>query len=138
MSSTTTKQSPQSSVGRGPASSPFTGTDPTLYSPELARDGKHHRNNGSVTTVVGGSASGSKKNYGIGLTFDKANILPLPSAYVHGRFSNEIPEGDEDWVSRFQQVVQLPDGTVAGHDQEHELFSVQHQMKLVSLHLLMS
>jgi hypothetical protein len=122
------QHSPQSSTGKAPASSPFAGTDPTLYSPELTRDNKHRRGTSSIHTIVG-----SGKNIGIGINFDKANILPAPAAYVHGAFSNEVPEGDAAWVSRFQQVSMLPDGTVAGHDQEHEMFSVQHQMKLVSV-----
>ncbi|KAF1915459.1 RNA recognition motif 2-domain-containing protein [Ampelomyces quisqualis] len=119
------QHSPQSSAGRGPASSPFAGTDPTLYSPELARDTKHRRDNASIATVVGRG-----KAVDTGVVFEKAKILPQPEPYVQGAFVNEMSENAPDFISRFQLVTQLPDRTSAGMDQEHELFSVQHQMKL--------
>jgi len=123
------QHSPQSSNGRAPASSPFAGTDPTLYSPELTRNDKHRSAKSSIHTVVG-----SGKNVGIGINFDKSSIsiLPAPAAYIPGAFTDEVAEGDASSVSRYMKIAQLPDGTVAGHDQEHEMFSVQHQMKLVS------
>jgi hypothetical protein len=123
-------QSPQSSAGRGPASSPFAGTDPTLYSPELARDTKHRRDNNSIATVVGRG-----KKAGVSIVFEKAKHLPTPPPHIQGSYVNEISEDAPDFVSRYQLVSQLPDGTNAGLDIEHELFSVQHQMKLVSTFL---
>jgi hypothetical protein len=117
--------SPQSSAGRGPASSPFAGTDPTLYSPELARDSKHRRDNGSIATIVGRSKKG--------IVFEKPKHLPTPPPHIQGSYVNEIPETSIDFISRYMLVTQLPDGTHAGVDIEHELFSVQHQMKLVSV-----
>lgn len=132
--------SPQSSAGRGTASSPYAGTDPTLYSPELARDTKHRHGNASVSTVVGGSGKKVKvtaANFGIGISINNDPVLPKPSAYVPGGFVNELVEHDAKFVSRFQLITALPDGTEAGVDQEHEMFSVQHQMKLVSVQLFL-
>jgi hypothetical protein len=119
--------SPQSSSGRGPASSPFAGTDPTLYSPDMARTAKHRRGD-TVTTVVG---------HGGKAAVNKVNILPHPASYVQGAFVNELVEDTTDFISRYQMVVHLPDGTSAGLDMDHELFSVQHQMKLVSILLFL-
>ncbi|KAF2128382.1 hypothetical protein P153DRAFT_386503 [Dothidotthia symphoricarpi CBS 119687] len=120
--------SPQSSAGVGPSSSPYGGTDPTLYSPELVRNHRsttlHHRNNLSQVTVI---PNGQQ----VDNTSDKyINILPLAVPHVQGAFVNELSENDKSYISRFQFVSQLPDGTNAGLDSEHELFSVQHQMKL--------
>lgn len=122
------QHSPESSAGQGPSSSPFAGTDPTLYSPELARDVKHHRNNDSIATIVG-----CGKKAGLGIIFEKSKTLPQPPAYAQGAFANEISEDEPDFISRFQLVTRLPDGTNAGLDVENELFAVQHQMKLVSV-----
>jgi hypothetical protein len=122
------QHSPQSSAGQGPTSSPFAGTDPTLYSPELARDTKHRRTD-SISTIVG---RGGKKA-GLGVIFEKSKTLPEPPAYTQGAFVNEVSEDDPDFISRFQLVTRLPDGTSAGLDVENELFAVQHQMKLVNI-----
>lgn len=126
--------SPQSSTGVGPSSSPYAGTDPTLYSPELARYarsvGLHHRNNLSEATVTD---NGKPSLHNTGAASPKyKGVLPFPTPYYQGLFANEVSEEDKSFISRFQFVAQLPDGTNAGVDSEHELFSVQHQMKLVS------
>ncbi|KAF3042064.1 hypothetical protein E8E11_006172 [Didymella keratinophila] len=123
--------SPQSSNGVT-ASSPYAGTDPTLYSPELARytrsTGFHRRNAPSQITVTD-NLQGSIHNTGAASPKYKG-VLPFPAPYYQGLFANEISEDDKSFISRFQFVAQLPDGTNAGVDSEHELFSVQHQMKL--------
>lgn len=127
--------SPQSSTGIGPASSPYAGTDPTLYSPELShytRSTGFRRQNvpSKVTVTDQGMASLPTTN----TTSPKyKGVLPFPAPYYQGTFANEVSEDDKSFISRFQFVAQLPDGTNAGVDSEHELFSVQHQMKLVSL-----
>lgn len=127
--------SPQSSAGIGPASSPYTGTDPTSYSPELARfsrsTGVHRNSFGQVN----GKASHLPS---IAATPKYKGVLTAPAPYYQGLFANEVSEDDKSFISRFQFVSQLPDGTVAGVDSEHELFSVQHQMKLVGCYLLVS
>jgi hypothetical protein len=126
--------SPQSSNGVVTASSPYAGTDPTLYSPELARytrsTGFHRRNAPSQITVTD-DRKGSLHNTGTASPKYKG-VLPFPAPYYQGLFANEVSEDDKSFISRFQFVAQLPDGTNAGVDSEHELFSVQHQMKLVS------
>jgi hypothetical protein len=124
------QHSPQSSAGRGPASSPFAGTNPTLYSPELARDSKHRRDNPSIATVVGGRKKG--------IVFEKAKHLPTPPPHIPGSYVNEISETDPNFISRYMLVTQLPDGASAGLDIEHELFAAQHQMKLVNVLLFLS
>ncbi|KAF1947015.1 hypothetical protein EJ02DRAFT_449994 [Clathrospora elynae] len=118
-------QSPQSSSGRGPASSPFAGTDPTLYSPELVRNpcSGHRR---QVTVI----AAGKQPVHNVDDNSKYKSVLPLPASYIEGAFINEMSEDDKTFLSRYQFVSQLPDGTNAGLDSEHELFSVQHQMKL--------
>ena len=126
--------SPQSTTAVGPSSSPYAGTDPTLYSPELARytrsAGLHHRNSLSQVTVTD---NGKPAHHNTSAASPKyKGILPLPAPYYPGLFANELSEDDKSFISRFQFVAQLPDGTNAGVDSEHELFSVQHQMKLVS------
>lgn len=126
--------SPQSSTGVGPASSPYAGTDPTLYSPELVRytrsTGFHRRNNPSQVTVTD---KGKTSLHNTGAASPKyKGVFPFPAPYYQGLFANEVSEDDKSFISRFQFVAQLPDGTNAGVDSEHELFSVQHQMKLVS------
>lgn len=125
--------SPQSSTGIGSASSPYAGTDPTLYSPELARytrsSGFHRRNNLSQV-IINDNGKASLHNAGAASPKYKG-ILPFPAPYYQGVFANEVSEDDKSFISRFQFIAQLPDGTNAGVDSEHELFSVQHQMKLV-------
>lgn len=122
--------SPSSSASVGPSSSPFAGTDPTLYSPDLARSSKHRHDNVSNVTIVAGSA---KK------VVEKLKVLPGPSAHALGAFLNELAEDDHNnFISRSLFVSQLPDGTPAGVEQDHELFIVQHQMKLVSFLLFLS
>ncbi len=123
---------PSSAASADPSSSPFTGTDPTLYSPELIRGAPsfYRRNNISQVTVVAGNQSFG----GVELASDKyKSTLILPAVYDQGAFVNEVAEDAINYISRYQSVAQLPDGTNAGLDTEHELFSVQHQMKLVSI-----
>lgn len=129
--------SSQSSAGAGPSSSPYAGTDPTLYSPELVHNPRsaHHRNTISQATVTAtGKGKGKQALRDVDYSSDKSkNVLPLPPAYVQGAFVNEMAEDDFTYISRYQFISQLPDGTNAGLESEHELFSVQHQMKLVSI-----
>ncbi|KAE8850787.1 hypothetical protein PTNB85_01203 [Pyrenophora teres f. teres] len=117
------RHSPQSSSEHGPSSSPFGGTDPTQYSPDMDRKG-HRR---QVTAIAMGKRP-------IEAVEEPAptlpSILPPAPAYVEGAFINEMSEEDRSFMSRYQFVTQLPDGTNAGLDPEHELFQVQHQMKL--------
>lgn len=132
--------SPQSSNGVATASSPYAGTDPTLYSPELARysrsTGFHRRNVPSQITVTD---NGTASLHNTGATSPKyKGVLPFPAPYYPGLFANEVSEDDKSFISRFQFVAQLPDGSNAGVDSEHELFSVQYQMKLVSHTLSLS
>ncbi|CAO2649560.1 Nn.00g069450.m01.CDS01 [Neocucurbitaria sp. VM-36] len=122
--------SPQSSPGVGSSSSPFAGTDPTLYSPELVRVPRsgHRRDNTSQVTVI---AAGKQAVRDVDHGSDKyKRILPHPAPYIQGTFVNEMSEDDITYISRYQFVSQLPDGTNAGLEVDHELFSVQHQMKL--------
>lgn len=125
--------SPQSSTGVGPASSPYTGTDPTLYSPELARytrsTGLTHRDSFSQVPVTDNGKPAHLSSIVASPKFK--GVLPFPAPYYQGLFANELSEDDKSFISRFQFISQLPDGTNAGVDSEHELFSVQHQMKLV-------
>jgi hypothetical protein len=125
------QDSPQSSSGRGPASSPYAGTDATVYSPELVRNIRpgHRRN---VTVVAAGKEPAvTEPTVTDKYPFMRSN-LPLADHYVEGAFANELAEEDPQFISRYQFVAQLPDGTNAGMDPEQELFRVQHQMKLVS------
>ncbi|KAH7386882.1 RNA recognition motif 2-domain-containing protein [Phaeosphaeria sp. MPI-PUGE-AT-0046c] len=116
-----THHSPASSAGHGPASSPFAGTDPTLYSPELAR-------NGRVPYVISSNTKGKK--VGAAVFAEKQMTLPEPEPHVNAGWSNEISEDAPHYISRCQLVTQLPDSTDAGTDMDHELVTVQHQMKL--------
>ncbi|RAR06926.1 meiosis protein mei2 [Stemphylium lycopersici] len=123
--------SPHSSTGHGPSSSPYAGTDPTLYSPEIDRK-PHLGHRRQITAIAAGKQpvkEASDKPANI------KTILPHPAIYVEGAYINELSEDDEGYVSRYQFISQLPDGTNAGLDSEHELFSVQHQMKLYACFL---
>ncbi|KAF1837843.1 hypothetical protein BDW02DRAFT_576772 [Decorospora gaudefroyi] len=123
------RQSPQSSSGQGPSSSPFTGTDPTLYSPDLARNPRpgHRR---QITVIAAGQQPVPVVQDN---TDDHKGMLPPAATYVEGAFLNEMSHvSAQEYISRYQFVPQLPDGTNAGLDLEHELFSVQHYMKLYS------
>jgi hypothetical protein len=51
---------------------------------------------------------------------------------VFESFANEWAEEDLNFISQYQFVTQLPDGTNAGMNPGQELSRVQHQMKLVS------
>jgi hypothetical protein len=123
--------SPGSSAVAGQSSSPFAGTDATLYSPEFERDAKQRRN--ALTNIS--TIAAREKAVKTAGKVAKYKVLPQPADYVQGAFVNELVENDKDYISRYQFVSQLPDGTNAGLDEDHELFSVQHQMKLVSLPL---
>lgn len=115
----------------GASSSPFAGTEATLYSPDMARNvgpGHHGRNNSQVTVI----ATEQSLHRGNGATEKQKAILPLPGYYMPGRFVSEISEDSSHFVSRYLFISRLPDGTPAGSDLEIELFTVQHQMKLVS------
>lgn len=120
--------SPQSSTAHGPSSSPYAGTDPTLYSPDVDRKPRigHRR---QITAIAAGKLS--VKDAKDMPTIIKA-ALPLPAISADGVFTNELSEDNNGYVSRYQFISRLPDGTHAGLDSEHELFSVQHQMKLVT------
>jgi hypothetical protein len=120
--------SPPSSAGLGPSSSPYGGTDPTLYSPDLVRN-THSGNHGQGINQL--AALGAKHHVG-NLSPKWGATLPLPVPYFQGAFVNELNENDVAFISRFQFITKLPDGIGAGSDSEFELFSIQHQMKLVS------
>ncbi|KAL5121628.1 hypothetical protein ACEQ8H_000314 [Pleosporales sp. CAS-2024a] len=111
------QQSPQSSAGNGPASSPYAGTDPTLYSPAMTRD-KQGKSNTSTVAALAQEL------------LEKVKVLPQPPDYQPGAFVDEVSETDPDFLSRYQLVTRLPDGINAGLDQEQELFAVQHHLKL--------
>ena len=108
--------SPHSS---GQASSPF-GTEATLYSPLLTRNScsGYRRQDATVNKI--NTVNGYK------------GVLPLPPPSALGTFLNEMSSNDKDYMSRHMFVAQLADGTYAGENAEHEMFCVQHQMKLVS------
>jgi hypothetical protein len=90
----------------------------------------HHHNKLSQATVTDGSKQSLHHAGAVSPKYK--GVLPFPAPYYQGLFANEVAEDDKSFISRFQFVSQLPDGTNAGVDSEHELFSVQHQMKLVS------
>ncbi|OSS45312.1 hypothetical protein B5807_10138 [Epicoccum nigrum] len=127
------QDSSQSPTGLGPASSPFGGTDPTLYSPEFGRfihpNGFNHRSNIIQATVPDNKPSLNKTD---AASPKYKGVLPVPAPYYQGQFANELSEDDKSFISRFHFITHLPDGTNAGADSEHELFSIQQQMKLVS------
>ncbi|KAL1608332.1 hypothetical protein SLS60_003273 [Paraconiothyrium brasiliense] len=116
---------PPSSSTRGPSSSPFAGTDPTLYTPEAVRKG-------------GRSAAQESKANG------KKPIVEVPSIRhtpYHGLvpqphqlpvFVNEIDAASRDFISRYVLVQLIPDGNrdiEAGTDHETELAKVEEKMK---------
>ena len=126
--------SPPSSAGRGPPSSPYAGTDPTLYSPETVR--KVIKVGRVQPPVAESSVANGKKPVKV---IDKVTIKGIdykglqPQPHALGTFINELSSSDQDFVSRFLFISQISDGTVAGTDHEMELYHTQHQMKLVCM-----
>lgn len=102
--------SPNSSSANGPPSSPFEGTNPTVYSPDNERKPHHRR---QLTAIPIGKQAAKK-------------FLPEPPAYVEGAFVDELDEFVNTFVSRYLYVE-------GGHDAEHLKFLVQNQMKRVSV-----
>ncbi|KAF2253965.1 hypothetical protein BU26DRAFT_420545 [Trematosphaeria pertusa] len=117
-----TNNSPHSSTGAGPSSSPFGGTDLTAYSPEAVRN----TSRGAGTTIAESSRAGSGQGRTQVTIYQ--GLHPMPHRL--GTFLNELANTDKDFVSRFLFVGEIPDGVKAGSDFEMEMFAVQHQMKL--------
>ncbi|KAL6704566.1 hypothetical protein ACN47E_008076 [Coniothyrium glycines] len=116
--------SPQSSAGLGPASSPFAGTDPTLYSPQIGRTtGTSQIRQNFIDAMMKPPANKSVDRVKYNM------VLPPPAPYVQGAFVNEMAEDSKTYISRFLVVTQLPDGTLAGQHDEHEMSTVQAKMK---------
>jgi hypothetical protein len=63
-----------------------------------------------------------------------ASIKPVSRSQA--KFLNEVEREHDDFISRYLSVLQYPDGTVAGSDQEVELQNVQARMKEVSVLLV--
>ncbi|KAF2031403.1 hypothetical protein EK21DRAFT_88115 [Setomelanomma holmii] len=126
--------SPQSSVGNGPVSSPFAGTEATLYSPEASRNTYHRCHDtgvlASINHTIRRLSPVEQPLKGPCPMAGLVKDLPQPTPYVPGNFNNELDENDKHFISRYQAVLELPDGIQAGDDPEHELFSVQHVMKI--------
>ncbi|USP75762.1 hypothetical protein yc1106_03036 [Curvularia clavata] len=123
--------SPQSSTPHGPLSSPYTATDPTLYSPVADRkSGMGHR------PPMSAKAAGKQpvKNAN-DKPVNTKTFLPAPAVSSNVGFANELSEDDNGFVSRYMFISQLPDGTPAGMDRDHEFFIIQHQMKLYACFL---
>lgn len=120
--------SPQSSTPIGPMSSPYTATDPTLYSPDADRkSGMGHRR--QLTAIAAGKQPvKNNEDKPVNTKF----ILPAPAVHSDGIFPNELSEDDNGFASRYMFITSYPDGTNTGFEQDRELFNVQHQMKLVS------
>ncbi|KAJ4302757.1 hypothetical protein N0V90_001647 [Kalmusia sp. IMI 367209] len=123
---------PSSSVGRGPPSSPFAGTDPTLYTPEVVR--KAGRT--TLPTVAESSKAAGKKPVEVltVLTIGHTTYRGLhPQPHAPGVFANELETTDPSFVSRHITIQVIPDGSnpfiMAGTDHELELAKVQERMK---------
>ncbi|KAB2100364.1 hypothetical protein AG0111_0g11334 [Alternaria gaisen] len=98
--------SPQSSSANGPPSSPFGGTNPTVYSPEADRKPHHRR---QLTAIAPGQQI-------------PKNFLPQAQIYIEGAFVDEFLQGDPAYVSRYHHVQ-------GGADIDHLQFLVQSQMR---------
>ena len=53
-------------------------------------------------------------------------FLPAPAVSSNVGFANELSEDDNGFVSRYMFISQLPDGTPAGMDRDHEFFIIQN------------
>ena len=114
---------PASSVGAGQPSSPFTGTEHTLYTPEAVRKGESSKATGKKPAVKVPSIRHT--------AYD--GLEPRPHALPV--FVNEIDPASVDFISRYVLVQKVPDGgryVDAGSDHETELAKVQAQMTNVS------
>ncbi|PSN71038.1 hypothetical protein BS50DRAFT_485785 [Corynespora cassiicola Philippines] len=103
--------SPISFGGQHPASSPYTGTDFTAYSPEQVR---------------AGPSAAAPKAAPLGL----AIAAPGPPIFL-----NDFSIHDAGYISRYLQVIALPDGSTAGSDQEYETHAVTQEMKKYAVYV---
>ncbi|KAF2446310.1 hypothetical protein P171DRAFT_357672 [Karstenula rhodostoma CBS 690.94] len=117
---------PPSSSTRGPPSSPFAGTDPTLYTPEAVRKG------GRTAVPESSKAAGKKPVVELPAIRHTAYHGLNPQPHDLPVFVNEIDAASREFISRYVLVQLIPDGNrdiEAGSDHETELTKVQDKMK---------
>lgn len=121
---------PPSSSTRGPPSSPFAGTDPTLYTPEAVRKG------GRTAVTESAKAAGKKPVVEVPAIRHTPYRGLNPQPHRLPVFVNEIETASRDFISRYVLVQLITDGNrdiEAGSDHETELAKVQDKMKEVSI-----
>ncbi|KAL5393755.1 hypothetical protein PMIN06_011105 [Paraphaeosphaeria minitans] len=117
---------PPSSSTRGPPSSPFAGTDPTLYTPEAVRKG------GRAAVPDSTKVAGKKPVVELPAIRHTAYLGLNPQPHDLPVFVNEIETASNNFISRYVLVQMIPDGNrdiQAGSDHETELAKVQDKMK---------
>jgi hypothetical protein len=116
----------------GEASSPpEVGTPNTYYSPEITRNA-----GGNARAVHRSSVAAGKQPVAPIVVSSEQAASIKPVSRSQAKFLNEVEREHDDFISRYLSVLQYPDGTVSGSDQEVELQNVQARMKEVSILLV--
>jgi hypothetical protein len=118
-----------SSVGNEQPSSPYGGTNPTLYSPEATR-------NPATTPVahvatVTAAVTPTSAPYDTRIEGIKYTRL-YPHPYEVGTFTNELRTNSPEYIARFIKVLSLEDNQLqAGNNQDVEQAIIVELMKTV-------
>lgn len=110
------------SARHSPPSSPYEGTETTLWTPETTRRAAASIRPGVEVVAIRHT------------TYLDHNLTPQP--HTPPVFINEIDVGSDGFVSRYILIQSIPDGNhqiAAGSDHEIELSKVEEKMKEVSL-----
>jgi hypothetical protein len=131
--------SPPSTRAGEASSPPEIGTPNTYYSPEITRNA-----NGNVRVRRSSVAVGKQPVVAVVapaippvVVSSEQTTSLKPASRSQAKFLNEVDREHEDFISRYLSVLQYPDTTVAGYDQEVELHDIQARMKEVSVLLIL-
>jgi hypothetical protein len=127
----TMSYSPTTTHGGEASSPPEVGTPNTYYSPEITRNA-----GGNARAVHRSSVAAGKQPVAPVVVSSEQSISIKPVSRSQAKFLNEVDREHDDFISRYLSVLQYPDGTVAGSEQEVELQNVQARMKEVSVLLV--
>ncbi|CAI6333709.1 unnamed protein product [Periconia digitata] len=112
-----------------PASSPFGGTESTLYSPELARQVAAERERQNAADNRSRSATLSATPLNVVRIGHVAYIGLVPQPHQNGIFTNERDATMHNMMSRYIFVTEVKHGR-AGFDMESEMDDVIEKMKI--------
>jgi hypothetical protein len=127
--------SPPSTHAGEASSPPEIGTPNTYYSPEITRNANGNARVHRSSVAVGKQPVVAPAVAPVVVSSEQASSLK-PASRSQAKFLNEVDREHEDFISRYLSVLQYPDDTVAGYDQEVELHDIQARMKEASVLLI--